>query len=114
MGKRDSIRTSRDFRRVYERGRRARRDGVSVVADEVPSDRSRLGLSVRGPVRGAVARNRIKRRLRAAFRACDVEDGRDVVIVAAAPEVGSASFQELVGNLQGALDDVGASRRPRL
>lgn len=66
---------------------------------------SRVGLVVRAPNR-AVVRNRIKRRLRAAFVACDPEAGYDVV-VRADERAKDMSFTELTGRLNQALGACG-------
>ena len=65
------LKTPRDFRAVYGRGRRASGDWVTVVVwprrdGEVPAPR--LGLSVSKDHGGAVRRNKLKRILREAFR----------------------------------------------
>lgn len=65
------LRTQRDFRSVYGRGRRASGAWVTVVvwprqAGQVPGPR--LGVSVSKDHGGAVRRNKIKRLLREAFR----------------------------------------------
>lgn len=65
------LKTQRDFRGVYGRGRRASGDWVTVVVwprrdGEVPA--TRLGLSVSKDHGGAVRRNKLKRVLREAFR----------------------------------------------
>ena len=65
------LKTQRDFRAVYGRGRRASGDWVTVVVwprrdGEVSAPR--LGLSVSKDHGGAVRRNKLKRVLREAFR----------------------------------------------
>lgn len=65
------LKSQRDFRSVYGRGRRASGDWVTVVVwprrqGEVPAPR--LGLSVSKDHGGAVRRNKLKRVLREAFR----------------------------------------------
>jgi len=65
------LRTQRDFRSVYGRGRRASGDWLTVVvwprrAGEVPA--ARIGVSVSKEHGGAVRRNKLKRLLREAFR----------------------------------------------
>lgn len=76
-----SLRSGREFRRVLDEGRKGRCDGIVVTfaPSATPERPSRLGLAVRSQ-RGAVARNRIKRCLREAFRAVDMPPGYDVVV----------------------------------
>ncbi len=65
------LRSQRDFRSVYGRGRRASGDWLTVVVwlrrpGEIPAPR--IGLSVSKDHGGAVRRNKLKRVLREAFR----------------------------------------------
>lgn len=69
---------------------------VAVAPGRDRAGRSRLGLAVRTG-RGAVVRNRVRRRLKEAFRAAGVP-GRDVV-VRADEAVLTVDFQELVNEL---------------
>ncbi len=59
---------SRDFRRVYSRGRRLTGRQVVVVALPRPDAPLRLGVSVSKDHGSAVRRNKVKRLLREAFR----------------------------------------------
>ncbi len=65
---------------------------------------TRLGLAVRAPGR-AVVRNRVKRRLREAFRACHCGPGYRVVVRAEA-SLASRNFQEVLEELEAALREV--------
>lgn len=71
------------------------------VASVAPASResSRLGLAVPRSAGGAVVRNRIKRRIRAAFLAAGAALGHDVVIHARAEAVGMP-FQEMEDELR--------------
>lgn len=79
-----------DFRRVARDGRRTRAAGLTIFA--VPADETRVGLSVKAT--GAVARNRIKRRLRSA--AAEGLTRPAEVVVKADERSLSVGFQELV------------------
>lgn len=85
-----SLTRAEEFRRVTRTGRRVTRDGLVINA--IPAEDLRVGLAVRA--RGAVVRNRIKRRLRAAA----AEGLAHPVHVVARADAGVASmpFQELV------------------
>src|SRR5947209_7094690 len=78
----------KDFRRAFDR-RRSASEGVLVVyAVENGRAYSRLGISVsKKKVRTAVARNRVKRLLREAFRLAKSElpPGVDLVVVPRGP-----------------------------
>ncbi|HEV8608447.1 MAG TPA: ribonuclease P protein component [Thermoanaerobaculia bacterium] len=103
----DRLRKRREFEACYASGVRVsgrhlqvfllreRAAGVATPPDPLP--RPRLGLSVSRRVGGAVARNRVRRRLRELFRRNrDLfgERGGDLVINAR-PSAVQASFEEL-------------------
>ncbi|HJR45234.1 MAG TPA: ribonuclease P protein component [Actinomycetota bacterium] len=98
-----SLSTSSDFRRVLAHGRRRDTAAGTVYVAPGPdaAGPARLGLIVSRRIGGAVARNRTKRRLRAAFRSAWTGIGHDVVI-RAAPEARTLAFQELEKSLGGA------------
>lgn len=103
-----ALSSRRDFQRVYRDGRRARRDGVTVwVAARADDGMPRVGLAVRGGLGSAVVRNRIRRRLRAAFREL-APVSADVVIRAETPELVRTDFQELVTDLSDAVAAAGS------
>jgi len=72
--------------------------------NSLPDEPSRLGLAVRCK-RGAVARNRLKRRIRAAFRLVGPDGGYDVVVRADDRVLGT-EYSRLVEDLRAALDRV--------
>ena len=84
----ERIKDPKDFRRAFDRKRSASDDALIVYGVENGRDHPRLGLSIaRKRVRKAVARNRIKRLLREAFRLSKAElpRGVDLVIVPRGP-----------------------------
>jgi ribonuclease P protein component len=87
--KRHRLSRSRDFDAVYRRGRSVSTRHLVLYAFPRPEDdaagvESRFGLAVSRKVGGAVARNRLKRRLRAALDELDtpLRPGHDYVLVA--------------------------------
>jgi ribonuclease P protein component len=105
---RGSIARSRDFRRVFATGTRARRDGLTVWSAAAPDRQapSRLGLAVRRGSGNAVTRNRIKRRLRAAFAEAAPAPGFDVV-ARADTELTGKNYQQVRDALRAALTATG-------
>lgn len=106
-----SLRSGRDFRRVYRTGKKVRDDGITVWAAARPdAGETRLGMSIRAAVGTAVERNRLRRRVREAFRSYDPAPGSDVVL-SASREATGRNFQELQGSLSTVLERAGVGRR---
>jgi ribonuclease P protein component len=82
------LRHKRDFERVYQQGRRVSMESFTMYVyargDDAPT---RLGFVVGRRLGTHVARNRVKRRLRAAARAlwAQLPHGYDLVCVARSP-----------------------------
>ena len=72
--------------------------------DDVPAEPARVGFVVNKAVGNAVLRNRVHRRLRAvmATRLPDLPPG-SLAVVRALPSSASASYDELVADVDGAL-----------
>ena len=110
MKRRQRLSRSRDFEAVYRKGRSFSTRYLVVYAfpregEDAVGVEARLGLAVSRKVGGAVVRNRLKRRLRAAFEelAETAAPGHDYVISArqglaeAADTHGFAWLKERVG-----------------
>ena len=101
------LRRSDDFRRAVRSGRRAGRRAVVVHLfrrDEAMAEPARVGFVVNKAVGNAVLRNRVHRRLRAvlAARLSDLPPG-SLTVVRALPASASATYDELVADVDGAL-----------
>ena len=111
----------RDFLAAAEHGRRFRSPAFTVQVNDQRRDAAetglRLGLTASRKVGGAVERNRIRRRLRAAAKLALAEqlDRSCDVVVVARPETIAADFRAMVADLSVALDRARPSsgkRRP--
>lgn len=96
------------FRHAVKAGRRTgARTLVTHLAlsEGLLSDRARVGFVVSKSVGNAVVRNRVKRRLRhaAGSRISLLPDGT-LLVVRATPQAASASYEELVSDLDRCLD----------
>jgi ribonuclease P protein component len=102
------LRRSDDFRRAVRSGRRAGRRAVVVHLllrdDQAVVEPARVGFVVNKAVGNAVLRNRVHRRLRAvmAARLPDLPAG-SLTVVRALPSSASASYDELVADVDAAL-----------
>ncbi len=92
LGKNSLLRKGWEFSAVYERGRRLRGAGFTLVYLPNNSGGSRLGVSVHHALRGAVKRNRIKRIVRESFRlARGLYPQQADIVFAVRPDFGCAS-----------------------
>ena len=95
-----SITSDRDFRRIYKRGRNYAGPLVVVYAERDRARRSRLGITVTAKIGKAVVRNRIKRRIREAYRGMEdhIAPGFSLVIVARS-RAKDAAYADIVNAL---------------
>ena len=97
-----SLTGQKAFDKVYEAGEIVRTRGVVVRALAGEPGLPAVGVVAGKRVGGAVARNRAKRRLRAAL--CEVQLAADTVyVVTAAAGIEEVGYKELVGRLQRAV-----------
>ena len=107
MWRKESLTGARAFRRVLRRGRRMRREELTLYFHERPGP-TRLGLMVAVNPRSAVTRNRVRRRLRSAARLVVPASGWDVVIRADG-SAATRNFQELERAVAGAVEKMAAA-----
>ncbi|MDI6873504.1 ribonuclease P protein component [Candidatus Solincola sp.] len=82
----ETLKKSRDFKRVLQGGDREKLENIVIFALPNPEGPTRIGISVTRRVGGSVRRNRIKRRIREAVwrNASLLPRGVDMVILAGA------------------------------
>jgi ribonuclease P protein component len=112
------LKTRADFLRVAATGARAARPGLVLQAAPQPlagkGNVPRIGFTASRRVGNAVARNRAKRRLRAAAAAVLADRGNadtDYVLIARA-DTGGRPYAQLLTDLEEALRQVGRTPRP--
>lgn len=100
------------FRKLYARGKHVSGPHLAVYAKKNRSVQSRFGITVGAKVGKAVQRNRVRRRLREAYRIHERQmiPGWDIVVVARMRAV-SAPYAELERELLGLLQKIGVKRR---
>jgi ribonuclease P protein component len=100
LAKANRVTSATDYRRLVRSGRRAR--GALTLAygrRTAPGDPLRVGVIVARNVGGAVVRNRVRRRIKAATRPLTSEvTGLDVV-VRALPAAAAATWPDLAGEV---------------
>ena len=79
-----SLKSNRDFRRLYSRGKQAVAPTMVLYTRKNRLKENRLGTTTGKKLGNAVTRNRIRRRLREIYRLHEEEflPGRDLVVVA--------------------------------
>ncbi len=95
-----SIKLNRDFRMIYKRGKSAVSPVLAMYARKNKLSSNRIGITVSTKVGKAVVRNRVRRRIREAYR---INEGRfwpgyDIIIVSRV-RAASVSFCEIEKNL---------------
>ncbi|MDR5682531.1 MAG: ribonuclease P protein component [Armatimonadota bacterium] len=106
----DRLRTPRDFRRVYDEGRRHVADLFVLYRRPLPGP-ARVGISVGRRVGTAVVRNRVRRRVREILRHIPLGRCQEVVVVVR-PQAARADFAALRSQLEALVRESGALRAP--
>jgi len=99
----ERLTTSAEFQALFHRGKRIERSSFLVLWRETERDR-RVGFAVSRRLKRAVDRNRVRRRLREAYRAArSVAPEAVAVIIIGKQRARDVEFAALVGELRGAL-----------
>ncbi len=104
-----------EFVQTAKAGRRAARDSLVLQALARPDGETRLGFTATKKIGNAVARNRAKRRLRAAARltlGTETPTGWNLVLIAR-DSTGSCPFPRLLADLESAMRKAGVPELPK-
>jgi len=102
--------TSADIQALFQRGKRIDRPSMIVLWSATAAPR-RAGFAVSRQIRGAVRRNRARRRLREAYRAArTVAPAHAAVVIIGRPASLHTPFATLTGELREALAEIPGSR----
>jgi ribonuclease P protein component len=95
----ERLRRAAEFQAVFQHG--SRHERPSFVALWQRADGRRVGFAVSRQIRGAVARNRARRRIREAYRRIRAQMADDVaLVVVARPSASTRPFPELVEDMR--------------
>jgi ribonuclease P protein component len=102
----NTLKNTREFQRVVERGERKTLNTVTVYMLPTRSEETRIGISISKRIGNSVKRNKLKRRVREAIKenAPLLPAGMDIVIVARRGP-SEASFQEIEEDIKQLRDD---------
>ena len=96
LSRAERLRSAGEFQAVFERGKRLERPAFVVLWSSTPRKR-KAGFTVSRQIRGAVSRNRARRRLREAYRGRTVANPDDISMVfVARPPALTSAFAKLV------------------
>jgi len=102
-----SIKKNRDFRFLYRKGKSAVTPILAMYARKNKNSANRIGITVSTKVGKAVVRNRVRRRIREAYRINEsrFNSGYDIIVVARvrASEVGFSEIEKSLLRLSGSL-----------
>ena len=109
-----TLKENYEFRRMYQRGASAVGGGMVVYCRKNGLPYNRLGLTAGTKLGHAVVRNRIRRRIREAYRLSEQSYvlGYDIVVVARHRAV-DASYQEIAQCLAHQMSKLGLIRKER-
>jgi ribonuclease P protein component len=105
LGRPDRLRRTQDYQRCYRAGRRRRGQLVLLYTHANEQGHPRLGITASRKVGGAVARNRVKRRVREIYRRFPRRGELPALdlVVHVQPAAAAAEFAALRAELEGLL-----------
>ena len=109
-----SLKKNHEFRRLYNKGKNAVCPSLALYCRKNNRPYSRLGITVGVKVGKAVRRNRIRRRIREAYRVHEAEflPGYDLVVVARV-RAAYARYRELERGLMQSANKLGLLRKEK-
>jgi ribonuclease P protein component len=108
--RRERLTTRADFQALFQRGKRLDRPSMTILWRE-SVDARRVGFAVSRQVRSAVERNRVRRRLREAYRATrEAAPARGALVVIGKLSALSEPFKTLTSEMRGALAAIPRAR----
>lgn len=103
MKKKLRLKSNRDFRKTYDRGKSFANKYLVIFFRKNEFDNNRVGIAVTKKLGNSVARNKIRRRIREAYRLNNykVKQGYDIVFLSrvGAKEVGYKELESAVLHL---------------
>lgn len=108
-----SLKLNHEFRRLYAKGKTAAAPSLAVYCRKTKLGHTRLGFTVSTKLGNAVVRNKVRRRLREAYRTNEgrILPGYDLVIVGRVRAV-HARYREIERQLIQTLDKLGLLKPP--
>src|SRR5437867_8782585 len=108
--RRERLTTGAEFQALFQRGKRIDRPSM-IVLWRATAEPRRAGFAVSRQVRGAVQRNRARRRLREAYRAMrEAAPTHTALVIIGRPAALRRPFAGLAGELPGALTTIPGPR----
>lgn len=102
--------SSAEFQALFQQGKRIDRPSLIVLWRQAEG-RRRAGVAVSRQIRDAVRRNRVRRRLREAYRLVrDAAPARAALVIVGKRRALDESFDQLTRELRGALEAIPGAR----
>jgi ribonuclease P protein component len=98
----ETLRNSRDFRKVIESGHRETLETITIYRLPNQAEETRIGISVGKKAGGSVQRNRIKRRIREAVsKNAGLFDRKEDIVLVARRGIAKATYKDIERDIRG-------------